>query len=450
MKVTAVETIQLAEFPALLWLRVHTDAGVIGTGETFFAPGPVAAYLHDNVAPYLIGRDPRDIERHARTLGSVYVGARDSGAEVRGNSAVDIALWDIYGQALGEPVWRLLGGRTHATVPVYNTCAGYGHIRATKRNALFERTEDWSLGASDASEGPYEDLLGFRFHADRVARSLRDEGIRAMKIWPFDVAAEASNGTRLSLSDLDKALEPFGKIRDAVGRDMEIMVELHGLWTLPCAMRIADALKPYAPAWLEEPIRFNELDALADLARHTSTPIAASERLATRAGFRQLIDKRAASIIMIDLAWCGGLTRGPQDRQYGGRLRAARHAARLHRADCLRRELRALGDTAQCKLPGGGAGLLRGLVPGDRGRVADRRGRRGRPARRAGSRSRAEAGGVHPPRRGHPFIEGLSRARTRSACPGRVVKGFTRGTWKRERRPCADPRSTAACARRRP
>lgn len=308
MKVTAVETIQLAEFPALLWLRVHTDAGVIGTGETFFAPGPVAAYLHDNVAPYLIGRDPRDIERHARTLGSVYVGARNSGAEVRGNSAVDIALWDIYGQALGEPVWRLLGGRTHATVPVYNTCAGYGHIRATKRNALFERTEDWSLGASDASEGPYEDLLGFRFHADRVARSLRDEGIRAMKIWPFDVAAEASNGTRLSLSDLDKALEPFGKIRDAVGRDMEIMVELHGLWTLPCAMRIADALKPYAPAWLEEPIRFNELDALADLARHTSTPIAASERLATRAGFRQLIDKRAASIIMIDLAWCGGLT----------------------------------------------------------------------------------------------------------------------------------------------
>ena len=139
MKVVALETLQLAEFPFLFWLRVHTDAGIIGTGETFWAPGPVASYIHDNVAPYLLGKDPRDIELHDRTLGSVYVGARDSGAEVRGNSAVNIALWDIYGQALGEPVWRLLGGRTHQTVPIYNTCAGYKHVRATKKNALFER-----------------------------------------------------------------------------------------------------------------------------------------------------------------------------------------------------------------------------------------------------------------------------------------------------------------------
>ena len=115
MKITALETLQLAEFPFLFWLRVHTDAGIIGTGETFWAPGPVASYIHDNVAPYLLGKDPRDIELHDRTLGSVYVGARDSGAEVRGNSAVNIALWDIYGQALGEPLWRLLGGRTHQT-----------------------------------------------------------------------------------------------------------------------------------------------------------------------------------------------------------------------------------------------------------------------------------------------------------------------------------------------
>ena len=106
MKVTALETLQVAEFPFLFWLRVHTDAGIIGTGETFWAPGPVASYIHDNVAPYLIGKDPRDIELHDRTLGSVYVGARDAGAEVRGNSAVNIALWDIYGQALGEPLWQ--------------------------------------------------------------------------------------------------------------------------------------------------------------------------------------------------------------------------------------------------------------------------------------------------------------------------------------------------------
>ena len=323
MKVTAVETLQLGEFPFLFWLRVHTDAGIVGTGETFWAPGPVAAYVHDNVAPYLIGKDPRDIELHDRTLGSVYVGARDSGAEVRGNSAVNIALWDILGRVVGEPVWRLLGGKVQSSVPVYNTCAGYGHVRATTRHALFERTEDWSLKQGDAAEGPYEDLLAWRYDAGALAKSLASEGIRAMKIWPFDIAAEASMGTRISLADLDRALDPFAKIREAVGREMEVMVELHGLWTLPPVMRIAEALREYDVAWLEEPVRYNAIDAMATLARHTAIPIAASERLATRQIFRLLIEARAAQIIMIDLALVRRAERGAQDRAYGGGERAA-------------------------------------------------------------------------------------------------------------------------------
>jgi galactonate dehydratase len=329
MKITALETLQLAEFPFLLWLRLHTDAGIIGTGETFWAPGPVASYIHDHAAPYLIGKDPRNIELHDRTLGNVYVGARDSGAEVRGNSAVNIALWDIYGQALGEPLWRLLGGRTHQSVPVYNTCAGYKHVRASKRHSLFERTEDWSLKQGDSNEGQYEDLLAWRFDPGGLAQNLLAEGIRGMKIWPFDIAAEASHGTRISLAELDKALEPFQKIRAAVGREMEIMVELHGLWTLPPMLRIAEALRPYDVAWLEEPIRYNELDALAELARHTPIPIAASERLASRQVFKQLIDKRAASVIMIDLAWCGGLS---EARKIANMAEASELPVTLH--DC--------------------------------------------------------------------------------------------------------------------
>jgi L-alanine-DL-glutamate epimerase-like enolase superfamily enzyme len=329
VKITSLRTLQLAEFPHLLWLELGTDTGLTGLGETFFAPAPVAAYLHDNVAPYLLGKDPRDIELHDWRLRNVYVGAVDSGAETRGNSAVNIALWDVMGRALGEPVWRLLGGRTHARVPIYNTCAGYGHVRATKRHALFERTEDWSLKQGDMAEGPYEDLLAFRYDAGSLAKSLLSEGIRAMKIWPFDVAAEASNGTRISRQDLARALEPFARIRDAVGEGMEIMVELHGLWSLPSALTIAEALKPYAPAWLEEPIRFNELDAMAELARHTSIPIAASERLAMRGPFRQLIEKRAASVIMIDLAWCGGLS---EARKIANMAEAAQLPVTLH--DC--------------------------------------------------------------------------------------------------------------------
>jgi galactonate dehydratase len=329
VKITSLRTLQLAEFPHLLWLELGTEAGITGLGETFFAPGPVAAYLHDNVAPYLLGKDPRDVELHDWRLRNVYVGAVDSGAETRGNSAVNIALWDIMGRALGEPVWRLLGGRTHERVPIYNTCAGYGHVRATRRHALFERTEDWSLKKGDMAEGPYEDLLAFRFDAGNLARSLLSEGIRAMKIWPFDIAAEASNGTRIAQGDLARALEPLAAIREAVGGDMEIMVELHGLWSLPAALTIAEALKPYEPAWLEEPIRFNDLDAMAELARHTSIPIAASERLAMRGPFRQLIEKRAASVIMIDLAWCGGLSEG---RKIANMAEAAQLPVTLH--DC--------------------------------------------------------------------------------------------------------------------
>jgi L-alanine-DL-glutamate epimerase-like enolase superfamily enzyme len=179
------------------------------------------------------------------------------------------------------------------------------------------------------AEGPYEDLLAWRYDAGALARSLLAEGISAMKIWPFDIAAEASLGARITPAELDAALRPFQAIRDAVGREMEIMVELHGLWTLPPALRIAEALRPYDVAWLEEPIRYNELDALADLARHTPIPIAASERLATRQMFRQLVGKRAASVIMIDLAWCGGLS---EARKIANLAEAAELPVTLH--DC--------------------------------------------------------------------------------------------------------------------
>jgi len=329
MRITALRTLRLAEFPHLIWLEIESDAGHAGLGETFFAPAPVEAYLHENVAPYLLGKDPRDIELHDWKLRNVYVGAIDSGAETRGNSAVNLALWDLAGRALGEPVWRLLGGRIQERVPLYNTCAGYGHVRATKRHALFERTEDWSMQPGDMAEGPYEDLLAFRYDAGALAKSLLSEGIAAMKIWPFDIAAEASSGTRITGAEMDRALEPFRKIRDAVGDAMEIMVELHGLWSLPPALAIAEALKPFRPAWIEEPIRFNDLDAMAELARHTPIPIAASERLAMRGPFRQLIEKRAASIVMIDLAWCGGLS---EARKIANMAEAAALPVTLH--DC--------------------------------------------------------------------------------------------------------------------
>jgi galactonate dehydratase len=98
VKVTALETIQLGEFPNVMWLRVHTDAGLVGLGETFYGASTVAAYIHETVAPYLLGKDPLEIDRHSRQLYG-YLGFNSTGAEARGNSALDLALWDLFGKA---------------------------------------------------------------------------------------------------------------------------------------------------------------------------------------------------------------------------------------------------------------------------------------------------------------------------------------------------------------
>ena len=107
-----------------------------------------------------------------------------------------------------------------------------------------------------------------------------------MKIWPFDQFAPKSNGQTISLTDLDKGLEPFRKIRQAVGHKMEIMVEMHSLWNLPAAQRIARALEEFEPMWFEDPIRMDNLDAFAQFKASTRIPTCASETAATRWAFR--------------------------------------------------------------------------------------------------------------------------------------------------------------------
>jgi L-alanine-DL-glutamate epimerase-like enolase superfamily enzyme len=302
MKVTRIETLRLDEFPNLLFTRVHTDQGVVGLGETYYGARAVESYIHESVAPYLLGQDPLQIDLHVRGLRG-YVGYRSSGAEMRGNSAIDIALWDIFGKVTGQPLYQLLGGKVRDDIRIYNTCAGYRYVRSQPRQAV----QNWGIGA-EVSEGPYEDLDAFLTRADELALSLLEDGITGMKIWPFDPYAEASNGHYISALDLDRAIEPFRRIRDAVGNRMDIMVELHGLWDVPTARRIFEALEPFAPAWFEDPIRPDNIDALAELAQSTRVPIAASETLATRWSFRELLARNAAGIVMADVSWAGGIS----------------------------------------------------------------------------------------------------------------------------------------------
>jgi len=302
MRISRIETLRLDEFPNLLWVMVHTDSNLVGLGETFFGAQAVEAAMHETVASQMLGADPLAIERHSRQLLQNYVGFKSTGAEMRAASAFDIALWDLFGQVTGQPVYQLLGGRCRDTIRAYNTCAGYRYVRAKP----VQRTENWGLDHSPG--GPYEDLDAFLTRADELAESLIAEGYTGMKIWPFDFAAEASNGTDISVADLRRALEPFEKIRKRVGDRIDVHVELHSLWTLPAAIKIAKAIEPFLPYWFEDPLRPSNLDALLQFRQSTSVWTTASELLSTRWAFRELFEKRAVSVAMLDIGWCGGLS----------------------------------------------------------------------------------------------------------------------------------------------
>ncbi len=218
---------------------------------------------------------------------------------------MDIALWDLFGKVTGQPVYQLLGGKSQERIRTYNTCAGYRYTRAQPRVAV----GNWGLPeeAAEAAEGPYEDLDAFLHRADELAEDLLSQGITGMKIWPFDPYAETSGGHHISERDLQKALEPFRKIREAVGDEMDVMVEFHSLWDLPTAQKIARALEEFEPYWFEDPIKADNLDALAEFASSTHVPVTASETLSGRSAFRELMEKGGARIVMLDVSWCGGI-----------------------------------------------------------------------------------------------------------------------------------------------
>jgi L-alanine-DL-glutamate epimerase-like enolase superfamily enzyme len=305
MRIVEIETLQYGEFPNLLHVRLRTDEGLTGLGETFNGADAVAAWLHQVAAPHLLGADPRQIERHWQAL-NPKLGFNSTGVESRARSAVDIALWDILGQITGQPIYQLLGGASREHVRLYNTCAGYHYVRRVAKGGQ-QLVSNWNV-AGGTAPGPYEDLEAFLNRPEELAQSLLAEGITAMKIWPLDPYAERTGGHSISLADLKAGVAPFRRIREAVGDRMELLVELHSLWNLPAAIRIAAALDEFEPYWYEDPIKMDDLGALAEFARSTRVPVAASENLGTRWSFRDLCERRAARVIIFDPAYGGGIT----------------------------------------------------------------------------------------------------------------------------------------------
>jgi L-alanine-DL-glutamate epimerase-like enolase superfamily enzyme len=306
VKITSLETITTPTYPNMIWLQLHTDAGLVGLGETFFGPAAVDAYLHETVARYLIGQDPRAVERHHSVL-SARMTHRAMGAESRGLSAVDLALWDLFGQSAGLPIYQCLGGPVRDRIRLYNTCAGLGYniYKSAAPGTGFRAS--WGIGDH---QGDFEDLIKWQDQdrAGDLARELLAMGITAMKIWPFDQFADETGGQHITPAQIEQGLRPFRQIREAVGMQMEIAVELHSRWGLQAAIRIAEALEEIQPLWYEDPIRMDNVDALAEYASRTRVPVTASETLTSRWAFRELLEKKAVGIVMLDPGWVGGIS----------------------------------------------------------------------------------------------------------------------------------------------
>ncbi len=282
MKIVSIETFHYSRAITVhqglidwLWVRIHTDGGLTGLGETYPSAAAEEAVILRSLAPLLVGRDPSEIDRLWADMFRAISFSGWAGAEMRAISAIDIALWDLAGKAAGVPVYQLLGGASRSSIPIYNTC--YDHID---------------------------------FHTEpvRLARELLASGISAMKIWPFDPIARQTGGQCLSNDQMRQGMEPLRHIREELGDSMAVAMEFHGYWNLPCAIRIAHTLEPFDPLWLEEMLPQDNLTSYRELASSTRLPLCLSERWMTRWGFREVIENRAARIIMPDICWCGGLS----------------------------------------------------------------------------------------------------------------------------------------------
>ena len=260
-----------AEF---MWVRLHTDAGIVGTGETYpFSQGEVGA-LKD-YARVILRHDPRDIDGLWRNYYHAMSMRNAGGADMRILSAVNMAQMDILGQASGLPLYRLLGGKTRQRVRVYNTTTDY-----------------WAI--NEMKMGP-DTMKNVRF--------LLDRGITAMKIYPF-----SAPDNYISNEALETGMRWIRDIRDGVGNAMDICVDCWGRFNLTSAQRIAKALEPYNIMYLEDAMLMNNAQAYAQLAQETSVPICMSETFASRYEYREFFELKACDVIMYDLTWCGGVS----------------------------------------------------------------------------------------------------------------------------------------------
>ena len=271
MKITCLQTfLTNAGLRNYLFIQLTTDTGLTGIGEASleWQEKTVQTLIHEWVEDRILGTDPFDIEA---TIGGMIRDQYQGGSTVMtAISGVEIALWDIVGKVCGQPVYKLLGGRCHERLQAY--------------------ANGWYGGAST----PHE-------YAEKACEAV-DRGYKALKFDPFGIAWKD-----MSRSEMDHAVALVAAVREAVGDEIDLMVEAHGRLSVGCAIEMGHRLTTYRPAWYEEPVTPNSLELLKQVKMALPFPIAAGERLYTLEDFYRLIAMQASDIVQMDPAHCGGL-----------------------------------------------------------------------------------------------------------------------------------------------
>jgi len=279
LKITRLSTrVVNAEMRNWVFVRVETDnPDLVGWGEaTLEWKTKAVVGAVEDLAPLLIGRDPRDIEQAVRVL-KKHSFWRLGVIGMSAVSGIEMALWDILGKALGVPVWRLLGGKVRDKVRVY-THLGLGDMRAVYQTL-------------DA-----EPLLA------------RAHEVVAKGYTAFKAVFIPYTHFHAPLPEVDKVGRMMEALRKAVGPNIDVMVDFHGRpASAAAALAYIDALAPGRPMFVEEPLPPGEIDALKVVAAHSKVPLATGERLVDRAEFAELLAARAVSIVQPDICHCGGL-----------------------------------------------------------------------------------------------------------------------------------------------
>ena len=272
MKITDLKVfVAGAAWINLIYIRVDTDEGISGCAEATChnKTRAMLGYLQEAAPRYLIGRDPFDTEDlFSRMFRMDYNWAGN--VQCTALSAFEIACWDIVGKTLGQPVWRLLGGKCRDQVPAYAN----GWYTVEREPLQF---------------------------AER-AKQVVDQGYRALKFDPF-----GGGGLELTRRERHQSIAIVEAVRGAVGPDVELFIEAHGRFSPATSIQVARELERFEPGWYEEPVPPEDVESLIYVKSHIGIPVATGERAHTRYEFRELIEKRAANILQPDAMHAGGL-----------------------------------------------------------------------------------------------------------------------------------------------